>query len=72
MFVGSGLLIRRKYKLMLPLLMVFAFWGTMLLGPVLAIRYAFPIIVCVPMMMSMLFMQGGGQEPDAVKPDVKA
>lgn len=71
-FVGSGLLIRRKYKLMLPLLMVFAFWGTMLLGPVLAIRYAFPIIVCVPMMMSMLFMQGGGQEPDAVKPDVKA
>ncbi len=54
-FVSGYLLARKRYLLLLPLLAVFGFWGTMLLGPVIAIRYAFPIIVCVPVMIALLF-----------------
>lgn len=54
-FVGSLLLYKKRYKEMIPLLLILGFWGTNLLGPLIAIRYAYPIIVCVPTMAGLLF-----------------
>lgn len=55
--VASILLYQKKLKKMLPLLLIFGFWGTMLLGPLIAIRYAYPIIVCVPSMLAVLYYE---------------
>ena len=57
MVVASVLLYRRQYERLVPLLLVAGFWGTTLLGPLIAIRYAYPIIVCVPTMFSMICME---------------
>ena len=48
------LVYNKKWKLLIPLLIVIGFWGTTLLGPLIAIRYAFPIIVCVPTMFMLM------------------
>lgn len=57
MVVASVLLYRRQYERLVPLLLIAGFWGTTLLGPLIAIRYAYPIIVCVPTMFSMICME---------------
>ena len=59
--VASVLLYQRKLKKLLPLLLVFGFWGTMLLGPLIAIRYAYPIIVCVPSMLAVLYYENNNK-----------
>lgn len=41
---------RRRPQEALPLLLVFGYWGTLLLGPVTNLRYALPLIDCVPVM----------------------
>ncbi|QNM06869.1 DUF6020 family protein [Qiania dongpingensis] len=56
-FVGGYLFYIKRYKLLLPLLVIFGFWGTNLLGPVIVMRYAFPIVICVPSMVSLIFIQ---------------
>ncbi len=56
MFVLAFILYQKKYRLLIPLLVVIGFWGTMLLGPLIAIRYAFPIIVCIPTIFTLIFV----------------
>ncbi len=41
---------RRRQQEALPLLLVIGYWGTLLLGPVTNLRYALPLIYCVPSM----------------------
>lgn len=55
MFCGGYLLIRREYHRSLVLLPILGYWGTLLLGPVVNIRYCFPMICCVPIMAAMIF-----------------
>ncbi len=39
---------KRIYKLLVPLAFIFGMWGTLILGPVISIRYIYPLMLCVP------------------------
>lgn len=51
------ILFRKQYKLFIPILLLIGFWGTCLLGPLIAIRYAYPLIVCIPSLLSLIFVE---------------
>ena len=36
--------------------MLFGYWGTLLLGPVTSIRYALPLMVCVPILITFIYV----------------
>lgn len=42
---------KKRYPVFLASFYVFIFWGTNLLGPVISVRYAFPLIVTIPFML---------------------
>ncbi|MEY8375569.1 DUF6020 family protein [Lachnospiraceae bacterium 56-18] len=46
----------KKYNLLVPVLMLFGYWGTLLLGPVTSIRYALPLMVCVPILITFIYV----------------
>ena len=43
----------RAYEI-LPLMLLLGCWGTLLLGPVVSLRYALPLIYCVPRLLEMI------------------
>ena len=43
----------RAYEI-LPMMLLLGYWGTLLLGPVVSLRYALPLIYCVPRMLEMI------------------
>ena len=45
---------KKKYRNLFPLLLICGYWGTLLLGPVTSLRYALPLIYCVPRMAELL------------------
>lgn len=45
------LLYLKKYKQLLPLMALFLLWGTLLLAPVVLLRYAYPIVLCLPVFL---------------------
>lgn len=49
----------KKYELLVPLGMLGAYFGTLLLGPVVGIRYVYPLLVCTPAMVGMFFVHKG-------------
>lgn len=51
---SAALLYRKDYKLLLPLLLPFAYFGTLLLGPVTSYRYVFPLVLCVPSLFEQI------------------
>lgn len=44
----------KKYQILFPLLLLFGYWGTLLLGPVTSVRYALPLMISVPSLLEML------------------
>ena len=44
---------RRAYEI-LPMMLLLGCWGTLLLGPVVSLRYALPLIYCVPRLLEMI------------------
>ena len=44
---------RRAYEI-LPMMLLLGYWGTLLLGPVVSLRYALPLIYCVPRLLEMI------------------
>ena len=54
LLTGTALVYRRQAALLVPLSMIFGYFGTLLLGPVTCVRYALPLIVCVPLMAEIL------------------
>lgn len=49
MLIAAGYLIYNKqYRLLLALVWMFGIWGTILLGPVICVRYAYPLIAALP------------------------
>ena len=53
---------QRQYKKVALLMLPFGFWGTLLLGPVIAVRYAFPIYVCIPFILGLVFIDENQKE----------
>ena len=53
------LMYKREYRLLVPLALIFGYWGTLLLGPVTSVRYALPLLYCVPGMTELLFKKKG-------------
>lgn len=54
---AAGVWYRKEHRGLLPLTLILGYWGTLLLGPVTSLRYALPIIYCVPL-MAELFLLG--------------
>lgn len=48
---------KKRYANLVPLLLIFGYWGTLLLGPVTSLRYVLPLIYCVPRMAEMFVWQ---------------
>ena len=59
LFVSAALIRERRLRLLLPLLLVYGYWGTLLLGPVTSLRYALPLIYCVPRIFAYLSPRSG-------------
>lgn len=56
MIIVSSILIReRNYKMIIPILFIAVFWFSLLLGPVYCVRYSYPLLICIPLMISMPF-----------------
>ena len=45
---------RKKYGELLPLGMLFFYWGTIMLGPAALVRYLYPLIVSAPFMLGRI------------------
>ena len=48
---------KRSFRLLIPLSLIFGYWGTLLLGPVTSLRYALPLLYCVPRMLELFFQE---------------
>lgn len=51
---AAVILYHKKCRLLIPLTLILGYWGTLLLGPVTSVRYAFPLMICVPAILSLL------------------
>jgi len=45
-------LYQKRYKELLPLGLLFLYWGTVMLGPTILVRYLYPVILTVPFVIS--------------------
>ena len=54
---GTVSIYRKQTCLLVSLSLILGYWGTLLLGPVTGVRYAFPLMLCVPLLFE-LFMYG--------------
>lgn len=59
LITAAALIWRRKTVLLVPLTLLLGYWGTLLLGPVTAFRYAVPLIYCVPLLAELLLYPSG-------------
>ena len=57
LFVLGYLFFSRKYKLAVPLILLFAYWLTLLIGPVVLLRYTLPLMISAPAVVSLLFLK---------------
>ena len=44
----------KRYKFFVPIILFLGYWGTLLLGPLIAVRYAFPLIVLMPALFLLI------------------
>lgn len=54
LFVLLACIFYKNWEFLPACMMLFGFWGTILLGPAGLVRYAYPIIVAMPVMIMML------------------
>ncbi|MCB6571875.1 DUF6020 family protein [Eubacterium limosum] len=57
LFSVMSLIYIRQKAMFISLLPIFTYWGTLLLGPVISVRYSLPLIVCTPLMFSLIFVK---------------
>lgn len=56
MIIILSVIIKQKdYKMIIPMLFIAIFWLSLLLGPVYCVRYVYPLLICIPLMISMPF-----------------
>ena len=55
MLLAAGFAVwkRQAYEI-IPMMLLLGYWGTLLLGPVTSLRYALPLIYCVPRLVEMI------------------
>lgn len=53
MIVTTILIKKRNYRMLVPMAFIFIFWLSLLLGPVYCIRYIYPLLICVPLIVAM-------------------
>lgn len=65
LLAATALFYRRRMRFLTPLTLLLGYWGTLLLGPVTTARYAFPLMICVPLLAELLLCDafGGGSRP---------
>jgi hypothetical protein len=63
LFLITLILYRRTYKLLAPVSLLFGLYLTILLGPVALLRYAYPILLCVPLIVGMMFLTNASTKP---------
>lgn len=66
-FIFACLFYSKKYTLIIPLILVLGYWGTLLLGPLISVRYAFPLIILIPILFSMPFLPNCSQINKAIE-----
>ena len=55
MLFAAGVAVwRRRAHEIVPMMLLLGYWGTLLLGPVVSLRYALPLIYCVPRMLEII------------------
>lgn len=52
---------KRKYQMTVPMGMMFILWLTLMVSPVVVFRYAYPLVVCLPVMLAMVSDMDGKQ-----------
>ncbi len=52
----------KKYRYLLPIVILFALWITIILSPVSLLRYSYPIMVCIPILTGISFTLPGPQK----------
>lgn len=55
MFLVSLFILKKRWKELSMLVLPLGYWGTLLLGPVIQSRYAFPLMVLVPLFIGVCF-----------------
>ena len=53
LIVFAYLLHTKKYRLAVPLPLLFGYWVTLIFGPVILIRYALPLMMCIPIVFAL-------------------
>ena len=53
---------KKTYKYILVLSIIIGLWGTVMLGPVIGIRYAYPLIIASPLIISIIFKIGSEEK----------
>lgn len=54
LFLAAWLITFRRYKELLPFFWIFGYFGTLLLGPAVQLRYLYPLMVILPFVWIML------------------
>lgn len=54
---------KKKYIMAVPLGMMFLLWLTLMASPVVVFRYAYPLAVCLPVILALLFTDVTGPHP---------
>ena len=49
------IIIKKKWKLLIPLSSIFGLTLTIVFAPVIVLRYLFPVIITVPILLSLIF-----------------
>lgn len=60
--LAGTLLIKKKYRLLLPIMMVMGYYATLLLGPTVQLRYIFPLMAVLPFMALLSLVKGNNFE----------
>lgn len=58
-FLIGLIIVRRRFKYIVPLSMIIGLYVTILLGPVAIFRYSFPIIICWPILIAQILQLKG-------------
>ena len=63
LFVISHNIYKKKYSACLSMVLIIGLWGTILLGPCICVRYAYPLIASIPIMIGIIFFKKIDKEP---------
>ena len=48
---------RRQWRMLCPALLLMGLWGTLMLGPVVLMRYAYPLLMAQPLLIGTVIAE---------------